>query len=130
DVQVAINDTRIAAFLNGHLAGWDNNPDHERLIAEQKYLSLFWVGFEAYHELRRTGYPVISIGKGCTYNNREYPQRLFYPTNTVGSNSANVQEALDRMGGENNLRTAVWWSYKAINGTFTAKLEEEFESQQ
>lgn len=120
DVQVAINDTRIDAFLNGKLAGWDNNADHAKLIADQKFLSLLWVGFEAYHELRRTGYPVITIGNGCSYNNYEYPQRLYYPTNTVGSNGKNVQEALDRMGGENTLRTAVWWSYKAINGTFTA----------
>lgn len=115
-----ITDARISSFLSGSLAGWDNNADHEALIGNQKFLSLFWVGFEAYHELRRTGYPVITIGKGCSYNNFEYPQRLFYPTNTVGSNNANVQEALDRMGGDNTLRTPVWWSYKAINGTFTA----------
>lgn len=94
-----ITDARIAAFLAGNLAGWDNIADHEALIGNQKFLSLFWVGFEAYHELRRTGYPIITIGNGCSYNNFEYPQRLFYPTNTVGSNNANVQEALDRMGG-------------------------------
>lgn len=115
-----ITDERITALLNGQLASWDKNPDHVALIANQKYLSLLWVGFEAYHELRRTGYPIISIGNGCSYNNYEYPQRLYYPTNTVGSNSAHVQEALQRMGGENTLRTPVWWSYKAINGTFTA----------
>ena len=115
-----ITDERIADLLAGKLAGWDENSDHNILIANQKFISLFWIGFEAYHELRRTGYPVITIGNGCSYNNFEYPQRLYYPTNTVGSNSTNVQIALDRMGGENNLRTSVWWSYKAINGTFTA----------
>ena len=118
--QLEITDQRITDLLNGNLAGWDKNTDHERLIAEQKYVSLYFVGFEAYHELRRTGWPIITIGNGCSYNNFEYPQRLFYPTNTVGSNSAHVAEALERMGGENNLRTSVWWSYKAINGTFTA----------
>ncbi len=115
-----ITDERIADLLAGKLAGWDENSDHDILIANQKFISLFWIGFEAYHELRRTGYPVITIGNGCSYNNFEYPQRLYYPTNTVGSNSTNVQIALDRMGGENNLHTSVWWSYKAINGTFTA----------
>lgn len=115
-----ISDNSITEFLNGDLGGWDNWDDHAALIANQKYLSLFWVGMQAYHELRRTGWPVITMGRGCSYNNFEYPQRLYYPTNTVGSNSTHVQEALDRMGGENNLRTSVWWSYKAINGTFTA----------
>lgn len=119
-VYYPITDERVSALLSGQLAGWDNNPDHEALIGNQKFISLFWVGFEAYHELRRTGYPIISIGNGCSYNNFEYPQRLYYPTNTVGSNNDHVMEALERMGGENTLRTPVWWSYKAINGTFTA----------
>lgn len=120
ETKYQITDARITDLLNGRLAGWDNFTDHMQLIATQKYLSLFWIGFEAYHELRRTGYPVITIGNGCSYNNFEFPQRLYYPTNTVGSNSVNVQTALDRMGGENSLRTPLWWSYKAINGTFTA----------
>ena len=115
-----ITDDRIAALLSGKLGGWDENSDHAMLIANQKFISLLWIGFEAYHEVRRTGYPIITIGNGCSYNNFEFPQRMYYPTNTVGSNSANVQAALDRMGGENNLRTSVWWSYKAINGNFTA----------
>lgn len=115
-----ITEARINAFLEGKLAGWDTHEDKASLIADQKFISLFWIGFEAYHELRRTGRPIIPIGNGCSYNNFEYPQRLPYPTNTVGSNSANVQIALDRMGGDNTMRTPVWWSYKAINGTFTA----------
>lgn len=118
--QYAINDTRITAFLNGNLAGWDTHDNKAQLIAEQKFLSLFWIGFEAFHEVRRTGYPILTIGNGCSYNNYEFPQRLPYPTNTVGSNPTNVQAALDRMGGDNTMRTPLWWSYKAINGTFTA----------
>ena len=44
-----ITDDRITAFLNGNLAGWDNNADKVRLIAEQKFISLFWIGFEVLH---------------------------------------------------------------------------------
>lgn len=117
-VTAPINTTNINKFLTSHLAGWDNNPDKEKLIAEQKFLSLFWVGMEAYHEIRRTSYPRLVIGPGCLYNNFEFPQRMGYPTTTVGSNPDNVNEALIRMGGENDMRTPVWWSYKAINGNF------------
>lgn len=115
-----ITEQRIVSFINGNLAGWDNHSNKEELIANQKFLSLFWVGFEAYNEIRRTGYPVVRIGNGCSFNNYEFPQRMIYPVNTVGSNPVNVKAALDRMGGDNNMRTSVWWSYKAINGTFTA----------
>lgn len=115
-----ITEERVNAFLKGYLAGWDNFENKEELIGNQKFLSLFWIGFEAYHELRRTGYPVLTIGNGCSYNNYEFPQRLPYPTNTVGSNGKNVQAALDRMGGDNTMRTPVWWSLKAITGKFTA----------
>lgn len=115
-----ITTARLNAFLKGNLAGWDNHTDKMRLIAEQKFISLLWIGFEAYNELRRTGYPIIPIGSGCSYNNYEFPQRLPYPTNTVGSNSANVNAALQRMGGENTMRTPLWWSYMALNGKFTA----------
>ena len=57
DVKAPIDDNAIAKLLAGRLAGWDSHTDKERLIAEQKYLSLFWVGLEAYHELRRTSWP-------------------------------------------------------------------------
>lgn len=118
--QYAITEARILAFINGNLAGWDTHSNKEELIANQKFLSLYWVGFEAFNEIRRTGYPVLKIGNGCSYNNYEFPQRLVYPVNTVGSNPANVKVALDRMGGDNTMRTPVWWSYMAINGSFTA----------
>lgn len=117
-VKAPIDNAHINSLLSGRLAGWDNNPNKEKLIAEQKFLSLFWVGMEAYHEIRRTGWPMLTIGPATYANNNQYPQRLSYPSTTVGSNPDNVAEALSRMGGENNMRTAVWWSIKAITGNF------------
>jgi hypothetical protein len=34
----------------------------------------------------------------------------------MATNSINVNEALQRMGGENDMKTPVWWSKKAITG--------------
>lgn len=118
DVKAPIDDNAIAKLLAGRLAGWDSHTDKERLIAEQKYLSLFWVGLEAYHELRRTSWPELTIGRGALYNDWHLPQRMGYPSESVGSNPDNVNAALSNMGGVNNMLTPVWWSYKAINGTF------------
>jgi len=117
-VKAPIDDAHVNALLSGKLAGWDNNPDKEKLIAEQKFLSLFWVGMEAYHEIRRTGWPLLTIGPATYANDKQFPQRLSYPTISVGPNPDNVKEALTRMGGENNMRTSVWWSIKAITGKF------------
>ena len=117
-VKAPINDNTVGKFLEGKLAGWDNNTDKERLICEQKFLSLFWVGMEAYHEIRRTGWPLLTIGDGTYYNNYQFPQRMAYCTSTTGTNPDNVAAALERMGGENNTKTPVWWSIKAITGNF------------
>ncbi|SFW24467.1 Starch-binding associating with outer membrane [Sinomicrobium oceani] len=111
-VQISPND--ITVFLDSPLASWDLSENKEELIANQKYLALFWVGMEAYHEYRRTGYPVLTIGRGTVYNNYILPTRFAYPTTTMATNGENAKIALERMGGENNMRTPVWWSKQAI----------------
>ena len=112
-VPVTITPENVAAFLQSDLASWDKHENKQQLIAEQKFLGLFWVGMEAYHEYRRTGYPVLTIGKG-TLNDHILPTRFAYPQTTVATNSKHVEEALQRMGGENNMKTPVWWSKQAI----------------
>jgi hypothetical protein len=68
---------------------------------------------EAYHEYRRTGYPVLTIGTG-TFNDHVLPTRFGYPNTTISTNTANAQAALSNMGGGNDMKTPVWWSKKAI----------------
>ncbi len=113
----SISQQNITDFLASDLASWENAGNKEELIANQKYLALFWVGMEAYHEYRRTGYPVLTIGAGTIYNNYILPTRFAYPNTTMATNSDNAQEALDRMGGSNNMKTPVWWSKQAIEET-------------
>lgn len=110
---VTITQSDIDTYLTSSLALWDSDSNKEKLIADQKYLALFFVGMEAYHEYRRTGYPVLTIGAG-TLNDHILPTRFAYPNVTVATNSANVNVALKRMGGDNNMKTPVWWSKQAI----------------
>ena len=63
-----------------------------------------------------TEYPVLTIGDGTISNNFELPTRFGYPNYTVSTNSANVGIALERMGGANDMHTALVWSYKKLNG--------------
>lgn len=112
---VEITPADIATYLASDLAAWDKHEDKEKLVAEQKYLSLFWIGMEAYHEYRRTGYPELTIGKGCVFNDFILPTRFAYPTSSTATNSENIAIALRNMGGENDMKTPVWWSKQAIN---------------
>jgi len=109
-----ISDDDTNAFLQSDLASWDNADDKSELIANQKYLALFWVGMEAWHEYRRTGFPSLTIGKGCTFNDMILPTRFAYPNTTMATNSENAKVALQRMGGDNTMKTPVWWSKQAI----------------
>lgn len=111
---VTITDTDITTFLASSLGSWDLATNKEELIANQKFLALFWIGMEAYHEYRRTGYPVLTIGGGTEYNNYILPTRFAYPNTTMATNGDNAQEALTRMDGENDMKTPVWWSKEAI----------------
>jgi hypothetical protein len=111
---VTIIQADIDAYLKSPLASWNNHSDKTELIADQKYLALFFVGMEAYHEYRRTGYPVLTIGAG-TLNDHVLPTRFAYPTVTMATNDAHAEEALQRMGGANDMKTPVWWSKQAID---------------
>lgn len=114
-VPCSITADDIKTFLASDLAAWGSHDTKEELIANQKHLALFMTGMEAYHEYRRTGYPVLTIGKGTTYNDNVLPTRFAYPNTTMSTNAANANAALTRMGGANDMKTPVWWSKQAID---------------
>ncbi len=116
DPAVTISASDIDTYLASSLGSWDLATDKTEFLANQKYLALFWIGMEAYHEYRRTGYPVLTIGEGTIYNDNVFPTRLGYPNTTMSTNSANANAALTDMGGPNDMKTPVWWSKQAITG--------------
>lgn len=126
---IIVRSADVETLLQGPLASYDLAAAQdgssiyssaEELIACQKFLSLYFVGFEVYNEWRRTEYPAFEVADGTSSNGYEVPTRLGYPNYTVASNSSNVQAALARMGGEgaqNNMHLALDWSYAGIYGT-------------
>ena len=116
---VNITDADIAALIADPKIAWDGT---EQRLAEQKWLSLFWVaGWEMYHQMRRTGYPEIKIGKGVVEKNAtggKFCARMPYPIIAISNNNAHYLEEIKRMGGsstDDNLMTLpVWWSGEAI----------------
>ncbi|CAG5002252.1 hypothetical protein DYBT9275_02851 [Dyadobacter sp. CECT 9275] len=74
-------------------------------IALQKWISLYLVGFEAWSEWRRTGFPVIPVGPiGPGY----VPRRILYPADELRINAAHYNEAVGWLGAD-DLKSHIWW---------------------
>jgi hypothetical protein len=73
-------------------------------IAQQKWLSLYYVGFEAWFEWRRTGFPDIVVGTPGYI-----ARRCYYPADETRINQTNYAQAVQWLGGPDDLKTRVWW---------------------
>jgi len=87
-----------------------------RQIATQMWVAFVPNHQEAWNNIKRTGYPVIPkrnnpmLSNGVT--NGYLPKRLKYPYTVEKTlNGANMQEAINRMGGD-KIDTPVWWDVR------------------
>jgi len=78
----------------------------ERLMG-QKYIAMFFSGFESWYDYRRTGLPVMPAGPAVE-NDGILPRRFEYPLIVKATNKTNYEQAAARMGGD-NLKSKVWW---------------------
>jgi hypothetical protein len=76
-------------------------------IGYQKWVHLFLNGYEAWAEWRRTGFPVLT--PPTNNNGRQIPRREAYPTQEEQNNAQHYSEAVQRLGGTNDLTGRVWW---------------------
>ena len=99
-------------YLNGpHVAF--NAANALQQINEQYWVSSFRNWAEAWANFRRSGHPVLSpvnfpSQDPSVANGGGFIRRLVYPLREVSVNSSNVQEAANRMGGD-NLGNPVFW---------------------
>lgn len=111
-VEKPVSDLVISDFL----AKVSYDGTYEQLM-NQKYIALFWVGYQGWAEYRRTGYPRLTINPG-TENNHIVPRRFTYPVTTRDTNLKNYNEALRRLQeqfqGDDDMLTPVWWSQEGI----------------
>ena len=71
----------------------------------QKWFSLYLVGYEAWSEWRRTGFPAIVAGP---MSPGYVPRRCLYPADEMRINEANYNEAVQWLGAD-DLKSHVWW---------------------
>ncbi len=94
-----------AGYLDGQAATLEN-------IMFQKWIALYGQGIEAWTEYRRTGLPDImrKDPNAALLNEGVLPTRLTYPQTEYSLNGAAIQEGLSVLGGDDNMRTKLWWA--------------------
>ncbi|NDP21624.1 MAG: SusD/RagB family nutrient-binding outer membrane lipoprotein [Paludibacter sp.] len=107
-----VPETEITTYLAGAAKYKSLGTKAQRLeqIILQKYLGNYTDGFEAYADLRRTGYPQILPIDYVTSVADEMglPRRWKYPSDEHLLNKDNVIEAANRMGGDYQ-QSRMWW---------------------
>lgn len=81
--------------------------DDLKKIMTQKWISNFLNGYEAWIDVRRTGFPVLPI-PADNINNNQFPVRFRYPSIEQAANKTNYEAAAARIGGD-AYTSKGWW---------------------
>lgn len=104
-IQWTGSDEGVDEFLAQDGITFDSDMAIEQ-ISNQRWVHLFMFGYEAWAEIRRTGYPDdLEMPNG-----NAIPNRLAYPDNEGFNNTDNFQDAVQRQfGGDDSIYGKVWW---------------------
>ena len=108
EIAAAMQATDLDAYLGQAAVAYSGTTD-EKLgkIALQKWISLFYTGFEGWSDWRRTSMPEVVPGPDAV-NDGLVPVRFQYPNSVKSTNEDNYKAAVSRMG-EDNINTKLWW---------------------
>lgn len=101
---------------------WDDTATFEKKLERiiiQKWLANYLLGHEAWADRRRTGYPrmipvMVNNSQGLLANG-DTPRRLPYPAQEAVTNKKNYDDALNMLGGLDNIATRLWWDCNPNN---------------
>ncbi|MBB2952870.1 SusD/RagB family nutrient-binding outer membrane lipoprotein [Sphingobacterium sp. JUb56] len=108
--EVKPNDVVINDFTEKSTISFTNNQTKDlELIWTQKWLHYgFLQAQQAWAELRRTGYPVLTHPEGGLANYATPPTRLMYPSEEIANNQANYEA----VKGKDKRDTKIFWDVK------------------
>lgn len=96
------------AYIAGAGVVFDPTKSIE-MIANQRWISLYPNGLEAWNSWRRTGFPVLTPAADAL-NNGEIPLRYLYPSDEANLNGSNLSEAVGKLTGGDVGTTPFWWA--------------------
>jgi hypothetical protein len=106
----ASHDYYKVAVATGYLSKPDvalTGTDDLKKIITQKWISNFMNGYEAWLDVRRTGFPVLHVPSD-NLNGDKFPVRFRYPSIEQAANKKNYDEAVARIGGD-TYNSKGWW---------------------
>lgn len=104
---------------------WDDKATKEEKLEKimtQKWIAMFPDGQEAWSEFRRTGYPkqfpmVVNYSSGDIDSNIKI-RRLPFSQDEYRDNKAEVEKAVQLLGGPDHGGTRLWWDTNAGSSNF------------
>ena len=108
DIANAMQSTDLDSYVAQTTVAYAGSSDEKLAkIALQKWISLFYTGFEGWSDWRRTGMPEVIPGPDAV-NDGQVPVRFQYPNSVKSTNSENYNAAIQNMGAD-NINTKLWW---------------------
>ncbi len=95
-----------ADYLTNAAVVLDGTADLERIMT-QKWISAFVYGYEAWFDIRRTGFPTVTL-PADNINGDVYPVRYRYPSTEQAVNGANYSNAVSQIGAD-DYNSKGWW---------------------
>lgn len=90
-------------------ARWGDAP-HDQVIGEEKWVALYPMGYQAWAEWRRTGFPKLVPAMDATNPDGSIPTRFRYPSDEPGSNKQSYNEAVSKLSpAEDSNISEFWW---------------------
>jgi len=83
--------------------------NYKKSIGEQKWVALFPLGYEAWAEWRRIGYPQLEAHEYALNPSGQIPLRHAYPASELSLNADSYNAALGLLGGPDDETTRIFW---------------------
>lgn len=108
-----MNDAYIDSFVEQPSVQLSGSFDDQlRKIMEQKYIAAFMqLPYQPYYDYRRTGYPQLPINPTTSQNFNapdKLPMRWQYPDVEISYNTENVEAAIQRQYGSDEVNGVMW----------------------
>ncbi|AUP80560.1 SusD/RagB family nutrient-binding outer membrane lipoprotein [Flavivirga eckloniae] len=114
DIATALQAFDIPDYIAQSSVAYTGTSDQKlEKIALQKWIALYYTGFEAWSDWRRTNMPEVIPGPDAV-NEGKVPVRFQYPNSVKSTNNANYLEAVKNMGAD-DLNTRLWWDVASNN---------------
>lgn len=108
-----MTETYIQSFIEKPSIQLQGDFDHKlEQIMKQKYIASFMqLPYQPYYDYRRTGYPDLPINPETSMNfndPKKLPMRWQYPDTEISYNTKNVEEAIQRQYGSDEVNKLMW----------------------